>query len=90
MELRLGLEARATKDYDVSYRDGTADMLARLDEALQHAAPDADRAMNTDDAEARPEREALVFRGARAPSVGARQPTGACLTRLPAGSDHCR
>lgn len=35
MELRLGLNARATKDYDVSFRDRMADMLVRLDEALQ-------------------------------------------------------
>lgn len=35
MELRLGLKARATKDYDVTFRDRTAGMLARLDEALQ-------------------------------------------------------
>lgn len=43
MELRLGLEARATKDYDVTFRDRTADMLARLDEALQR--PHADFAI---------------------------------------------
>lgn len=43
MELRLGLEARATKDYDVTFRDRTADMLSRLDEALQR--PHADFAI---------------------------------------------
>jgi hypothetical protein len=43
MELRLGLNARATKDYDVTFRDRTADMLARLDEALQR--PHADFAI---------------------------------------------
>ncbi len=43
MELRLGLDARATKDYDVTFRDRTADMLARLDEALQR--PHADFAI---------------------------------------------
>jgi hypothetical protein len=37
MELRLGLEARATKDYDAAYRERSGDMLARLDEALTDA-----------------------------------------------------
>lgn len=36
MELRLGLEARATKDYDAAYRERKEDMLDRLDEALSH------------------------------------------------------
>ncbi len=37
MELRLGLEARATKDYDAAYRERSGDMLERLDEALANA-----------------------------------------------------
>src|SRR4051812_37562561 len=37
MELRLGLQARATKDYDAAYREPGGDMLERLDEALAHA-----------------------------------------------------
>lgn len=36
MELRLGLMARATKDFDVSFRQLAADMLSRLDEAFDH------------------------------------------------------
>src|SRR5207249_69437 len=35
MELRLGLKARATRDYDAAFRDRADDMLARLDEALR-------------------------------------------------------
>lgn len=35
MELRLGLGARATKDFDVSFRERAADMLDRLDAALR-------------------------------------------------------
>ncbi len=34
MELRLGLSARATKDYDAAFRERSGDMLERLDEAL--------------------------------------------------------
>jgi hypothetical protein len=34
MELRLGLKARATTDYDAAYRERSGDMLARLREAL--------------------------------------------------------
>jgi hypothetical protein len=34
MELRLGLSARATKDYDAAFRERGGDMLERLDEAL--------------------------------------------------------
>jgi hypothetical protein len=37
MELRLGLDARATKDYDAAYRERSDDMLTRLDEALTDA-----------------------------------------------------
>jgi hypothetical protein len=40
MELRLGLQARATKDYDAAYREPGGDMLERLDEALAHARGD--------------------------------------------------
>jgi hypothetical protein len=36
MELRLGLRARASKDYDVSFRERAGDMLEHLDEALAH------------------------------------------------------
>src|SRR6266545_3484663 len=36
MELRLGLRARATKDYDTAYREAIEGMLERLDEALRH------------------------------------------------------
>lgn len=36
MELRLGLRARATKDYDTAYRQAIDGMLARLDGALRH------------------------------------------------------
>jgi hypothetical protein len=36
MELRLGLRARATKDYDTAYREATEGMLERLDTALRH------------------------------------------------------
>lgn len=36
MELRLGLMARATRDFDVSFRQLAADMLSRLDEAFEH------------------------------------------------------
>jgi Nucleotidyl transferase AbiEii toxin, Type IV TA system len=43
MELRLGLDARATKDYDVTFRDRTAGIVARLDEAVQR--PHADFAI---------------------------------------------
>jgi len=35
MELRLGLRARATKDFDVSFRDRTEEMLGNLDTALR-------------------------------------------------------
>jgi hypothetical protein len=35
MELRLGLEARATKDLDAVFRESMDEMLARLDEALR-------------------------------------------------------
>lgn len=35
MELRLGLEARATKDLDTVFRESMDEMLGRLDEALQ-------------------------------------------------------
>lgn len=35
MELRLGLRARATKDYDTAYREAIAGMLGRLDDALR-------------------------------------------------------
>ncbi|MEX0816865.1 MAG: nucleotidyl transferase AbiEii/AbiGii toxin family protein [Gaiellales bacterium] len=35
MELRLGLEARATKDIDTVFRESMESMLERLDEALQ-------------------------------------------------------
>jgi hypothetical protein len=35
MELRLGLRARATKDYDTAYRQAVEGMLERLDEALR-------------------------------------------------------
>jgi Nucleotidyl transferase AbiEii toxin, Type IV TA system len=34
MELRLGLHARASKDYDAAFRDRADDILAALDEAL--------------------------------------------------------
>jgi hypothetical protein len=34
MELRLGLSARASKDYDAAFRDRAGDMLAALDRAL--------------------------------------------------------
>jgi hypothetical protein len=34
MELRLGLGARATRDYDAAYRDRSRSVLERLDEAL--------------------------------------------------------
>lgn len=34
MELRLGLRARATKDYHTAYREAIDGMLARLDAAL--------------------------------------------------------
>ncbi|WP_028066546.1 nucleotidyl transferase AbiEii/AbiGii toxin family protein [Solirubrobacter soli] len=34
MELRFGLDARATTDYDAAYREPGGDMVARLDEAL--------------------------------------------------------
>jgi hypothetical protein len=37
MELRLGLEARATKDYDAVYRARAGEMLDRLDEAIATA-----------------------------------------------------
>lgn len=36
MELRLGLRARATKDYDTAYREAIEGMLQRLDAALRH------------------------------------------------------
>ena len=36
MELRLGLRARATKDYDTAYREAIEGMLGRLDAALRH------------------------------------------------------
>jgi Nucleotidyl transferase AbiEii toxin, Type IV TA system len=36
MELRLGLRARATKDYDTAYREAIQGMLERLDGALRH------------------------------------------------------
>jgi len=36
MELRLGLRARATKDYDTAYREAIEGMLERPDEALRH------------------------------------------------------
>ncbi|MBI4730249.1 MAG: nucleotidyl transferase AbiEii/AbiGii toxin family protein [Acidobacteria bacterium] len=36
MELRLGLRARATKDYDTAYREAIDGMLGRLDAALRH------------------------------------------------------
>jgi hypothetical protein len=35
LELRLGLRARATKDFDATYRDEVAGMLIRLDDALR-------------------------------------------------------
>lgn len=35
MELRLGLEARATKDFDATFREAAGRMLDRLDEALR-------------------------------------------------------
>ena len=34
MELRLGLNARASKDYDAAFRDRAEGMLDALDEAL--------------------------------------------------------
>jgi hypothetical protein len=34
MELRFGVNARATTDYDAAYRERSGDMVARLDEAL--------------------------------------------------------
>lgn len=45
LELRLGLKARATKDYDTAYREAIATMLERLDAALRHGFGDftADR-----------------------------------------------
>lgn len=36
MELRLGLRARATKDFDAAYREAMEGMLDRLDVALRH------------------------------------------------------
>ncbi|MEX2406538.1 MAG: nucleotidyl transferase AbiEii/AbiGii toxin family protein [Actinomycetota bacterium] len=36
MELRIGLRARATKDYDTSYREAIEGMLVRLDASLRH------------------------------------------------------
>jgi Nucleotidyl transferase AbiEii toxin, Type IV TA system len=36
MELRLGLKARASGDYDVAFRERTGDMFERLDEALAY------------------------------------------------------
>lgn len=36
MELRLGLRARATKDFDAAYREAMEGMLDRLDAALRH------------------------------------------------------
>jgi hypothetical protein len=36
MELRLGLRARATKDYDTAYREAIESMLERLDVTLRH------------------------------------------------------
>jgi hypothetical protein len=36
LELRLGLRARATKDFDTTYRHAVEEMLDRLDEALRH------------------------------------------------------
>jgi hypothetical protein len=36
MELRLGLRARATKDFDTAYREAIEGMLERLDAALRH------------------------------------------------------
>lgn len=36
MELRLGLRARATKDFDAAYREAMDGMLDRLDVALRH------------------------------------------------------
>jgi Nucleotidyl transferase AbiEii toxin, Type IV TA system len=36
MELRLGLGARASRDYDVAFRERAGDMLKRMDEALVH------------------------------------------------------
>jgi len=36
MELRLGLRARATKDYDTAYREAIEGMLDRLDASLRH------------------------------------------------------
>ena len=36
MELRLGLRARATKDFDAAYREAMGNMLERLDAALRH------------------------------------------------------
>ncbi len=36
MELRLGMRARVTKDFDTTYRDAVEGMLDRLDEALRH------------------------------------------------------
>jgi Nucleotidyl transferase AbiEii toxin, Type IV TA system len=35
MELRLGLDARATKDFDTTFREAAGQMLDRLDEALR-------------------------------------------------------
>lgn len=40
MELRLGLRARATKDYDAAYREAIEGMLERLDVALRHGCGD--------------------------------------------------
>jgi hypothetical protein len=40
MELRLGLRARATKDYDTAYREAIETMLERLDLALRHGFAD--------------------------------------------------
>jgi hypothetical protein len=40
LELRLGMQARATKDFDTTYRDAVEGMLDRLDEALRHGHSD--------------------------------------------------
>ncbi|MHB8681436.1 MAG: nucleotidyl transferase AbiEii/AbiGii toxin family protein [Acidimicrobiales bacterium] len=40
LELRLGLRARATKDFDTTYRHALAGMLDRLDESLRHGHSD--------------------------------------------------
>ncbi len=36
MELRLGLRARATRDFDATYRQALAEMVDSLDDALRH------------------------------------------------------